>query len=390
MEKRELKIVLEGITINHAGEIIFDSPKTTKERGKFPYTYLRSLEDFMQAVIFADKIVVSSRLPDVGNESPGKDLLAMFDPKMIEWVEEVKGFSPDSVLDNESNSSILGSYLKNLNYSYFQDPGSWREFIMREYITYFYPKGRDKVLYENGKFLFGKNYMEKSELESLISADFIKHLIEPIQRLSLNESNIPPQKALEDFIRKTSLTHVVIGLYYKQFVGLIKVPEFDRNFISHVTRSTLKFDQHECNLKERTPWLTLIPRLIAPTLKLNCTTRFEIPNAIKLVKHNINHDDDLKEMFSDAVHLYQIGDRSRLDVLKKYLESLYPDMEKRGLNFMGSYRVNDEVDDVAIGHDIENGRNVNLVQDYSTSFVPLPERYEAYEKEAYRLFKELR
>jgi len=66
-----LTFVFEGITVQHAAELLLDTETTRADRKACRYTYLCSLQDFSLDLLAGDAIEVSRNLPSVGTSVPG-------------------------------------------------------------------------------------------------------------------------------------------------------------------------------------------------------------------------------------------------------------------------------------------------------------------------------
>src|SRR5207302_1352299 len=67
-----LTVVLDGITFQHAAELVLKWDATLADRSRCCHTYIRSLEDAAFALLFADQVVVPNKMPVVGRDgSPG-------------------------------------------------------------------------------------------------------------------------------------------------------------------------------------------------------------------------------------------------------------------------------------------------------------------------------
>ncbi len=69
-----LVVILDGITFQHAAELLLDIGVSAAGRGQAAHTYARCLEDSISALLFADKAGLPAKLPPVGSEYPGETL----------------------------------------------------------------------------------------------------------------------------------------------------------------------------------------------------------------------------------------------------------------------------------------------------------------------------
>ena len=389
MKNPELTIVLEGITINTAAELIFGTQKTAENRKYSRHTYLSCLEDVVQAMVFSDKIIVSGNLPDVGGEYPGREFLELFGKDKVRKIQDNKEFNPDELLANPQIFKLTKAYLKNLDNSYIQDILAWNEFINREYGAYFYPKGTQEIAFINGSYVFGKNYVINIELEQEVPQKFINRLLASLDKILVGVHKKPAPEQLKSFIQRVTLTHVLIWLNYKKQFKIRKIPEYNKNYFPSVTRSTLLTSNSKYNVTPVVAWKTLLPRLLAPYLKRYCTEREDILKIIPALAADLKSR-RYRELFLNAVFEFQSGNLQNLETLKTELETLFKDEKhKRTWGILGTYNPLDGAIGIGIEKEFEFSHKSKMVKNLERTIIHIPERYEPYEIEAKRLFKEL-
>jgi hypothetical protein len=398
MNDQEFLISIEGITAQHAGELIFDNPKTTADRKRCKYTYLRCLEDIAQSILFSKRMIVSKKLPKVGDESPGDRLLKEIakDEGKIIWIEDSISLKPENMVRDESVRIVLGAYLQNLEESFSNDSQAWEEFLTRECTTYFFPnelpikerKGYFKNKEITDERLFGKNYIFDKVLEKDIPPNFLRESLSSLKKLNPDILSVDNDYIYE-FIKRISLTHILIWMYYRKTVELSITTSNEPYFLSHLTRSTLSLADKNFEIRNAF-WGTLVPRMLAPILK-----QLHSPNEIIPALIEISHKKDFenfKRNIIDAENEFKEEKYQQFDKVKKELESIFSteyQVEKWGFSitvgvnpfpyvkpgFERTYR-------------IKSDKSVELERLFSLK--RLPQRYDLYEKEAERLFKELR
>src|SRR5713226_5738615 len=57
--------LLDGITLQKAGELFFETEETRAEQQACPFSYRRSLEDFAEALLFGKGLAITRDLPEV-------------------------------------------------------------------------------------------------------------------------------------------------------------------------------------------------------------------------------------------------------------------------------------------------------------------------------------
>ena len=68
--ENQLSFPMDGITLQHAGELLFDTPVTIEERNNCHETYIRSLEDFCFAYMYGEKFSHTKKFPKIQDYEP--------------------------------------------------------------------------------------------------------------------------------------------------------------------------------------------------------------------------------------------------------------------------------------------------------------------------------
>jgi hypothetical protein len=227
---------LEGITLQHAGELLFETPITIKERTKCPQTYLRSLEDFCFAYLYGS-FSHTGKLPTIDIYEPGKMLIDRFSENFVKLDDnnhaKVKAFLKDQEIVYQ-----LSIDMKNGFYAYQVNPKFWEEWITRESKAYL---GSDSSLYEDlpqtrlYKYAKKPAYLKSKLLQDLIPKEFFQNLI-PIVKKTIKDNKIK-EKAIKEFISRCFLTHQTIYWWYNHLIE-----QNNPNFIQvpHITRSLVR------------------------------------------------------------------------------------------------------------------------------------------------------
>jgi hypothetical protein len=400
MNSQDFLISVEGITAQHAGELIFDNPKTTADRKRCKYTYLRCLEDIAQAILFSNRVIASKKLPKVGDESSGDKLLKEIakDKGKIIWIEDSIPLKPEHMFSDDIVKKVLSSYLQNLEESFSADSKGWGEFLAREYTAYFYPNellNKEKKEYFrnkdiNDEKLFGKNYFFDIGLEKDIKPDFLNKSLSSLKTLISHNLISADKDYLFEFIRRVSLTHILIWMYYRKTVELSITTSNEPYFLSHLTRSTLSLKTNKNFEIHSAFWETLVPRILAPILK-----QLEAPDEIIPALIEISHKDkfeEFKKKIVSADYEYKDGKFESFEKIKKELESIFSNdyqLEKWGFNFTIGLNPFPYVKP-GFERTILRKSEKSLEMERLFSLMRIPQRYDQYEKEAKRLFKELR
>ena len=224
-------VVLEGITVQHAGELIFEIGSTRLNRQDCRDIYLTALEDFAFAYLFGEQIAVSRKLPKVGNDEPGMQLLNDLPPETILDVEITQsGVGPREMLEKHQHRERLFDCINALPEIVSRDRVLWSQFIGREARAYLgnHSSLQDPALSPHDYVFAKKNqggtlidyHMKDSVAESLIDPWVIQVLVDAIKGSSPNNS--PVDNALRVFVTRTILTHIQIFIWYRFAAQLTK------------------------------------------------------------------------------------------------------------------------------------------------------------------------
>jgi hypothetical protein len=240
-----LSIILDGITLQHAGELLLDSPSSQVFRSDCRLTYVQSLEDYAFASFFGERILVSGSLPEVKGDRPGAMLSTL--NQRIAPIE--RGKTAPSVADliqrPDFREAVLAD-LEKLPDAYAIARAAWDEFFIREVETYL---GEDGSLQARRiprqQYKFAQNvqgvprkeyHLQDAELQRLIPANFVSGVVSMLRRHgSLRGASQP---ALEEFVSRTALTHTALYWWYED-VGREQLMDNGAR-LPFVTRATLR------------------------------------------------------------------------------------------------------------------------------------------------------
>ena len=242
-----LVIVLDGITVQHSGELLFNSQVSEHDRHRCRDIYLASLEDFCFAFLFGSGIAVSRNLPKVGEETPGRDLLTMIPESLVLNIDGDRyPLSAGEMLRCHEDRDLLLTCIERLRFCVMTDWDVWKQFIMREASAYL---GDDPSLAKSAlppdDYVFAKKtvdgkqvdyHMKDREAEDQMDASIIASLANTIR-----DADIGTDKAttgLQEFVRRVILTHFQIFLWYSRAASA-SVPEYLRLRLPYPTRSRL-------------------------------------------------------------------------------------------------------------------------------------------------------
>lgn len=244
----KLTAILEGITVQHAGELIFNTGSTVAERRTSRLVYLYALEDFAFAYVFGGEIAVSKNLPKVGDDTPGRHLLSELPERLIIDVDtKVLKFSPRDMLARQIDKDILIRSIAELHKIVPKDLDVWRQFIIREARSYLgdNPTLRSADISPDD-YVFAKRshegreedyHMKDRSVEDQLNKSVVKTLVDAI--ITAGAQANAERNALSEFVRRTILTHLQIYLWYRR-AATAATKIADRLRIPYPTRASLE------------------------------------------------------------------------------------------------------------------------------------------------------
>ncbi len=133
----ELTIVMDGWTIQQAGELILDWSATSDHRLHCRATYARCTEDFVFAVLFGAKVVMPKSFANVGDGSPGESLAGHFKD-----IAERSSVAPSQeelleLLESDIFRPRIETDLKCFHNAVKKDATYWKDYMLREVPIYF-------------------------------------------------------------------------------------------------------------------------------------------------------------------------------------------------------------------------------------------------------------
>lgn len=270
---------MDGITVQHAGELLFDTSATERQRGQCAETYLRSLEDVAFALIVGSGLAVSKNLPKVGNETPGADLCVHFGA-YVRPVEEARTSAPDGIVATIGGRKAVAAWLRALSHLKKKDYPFWREFALREADAYLWPseaEGRMLILRAESApsdLRFGKPYWVVPELQRIVPLDLATRLASEI----LIHHSVPRPSAVE-FVQRSIVAHATIFEWYQRRLRRGAGPEKAMTHLPHVTRTTFVAEEEI----DRELWRVarlLMPRMLGEILR-GCDRRGDVLKRIE-------------------------------------------------------------------------------------------------------------
>ena len=248
-KQKRLNVTMDGITVQHAGELLFDATATSGHRRSSWETYLRSLEDFAFSLVYGTSVSVSGSLPKVGNESPGQILIDQYKDWFID-AENFAGGSPEEMINIDWFRQNVKNTLSILPRALDRHGIYWKQFIYREaenslVIVVEDIDDLDKKnllrteIEDPGKYEYRKTppYIIDRELQNRIPVvGFLEPLAIFLKPYFVDKG--VSHAALIEFISRATLTHMVIYWWYE---CLSRNNTYSSLRVPHITRTLLHF-----------------------------------------------------------------------------------------------------------------------------------------------------
>ncbi len=214
-----ITILVDGITMQHCGELLFDSALTVSNRTTNHEVYERSLEDLTFALVYGSQVSVSGSVPEIGpeghREAPGKVLIKELGNRFIA-VEGKDVMRPEDYIKAGIVRIELEKDIGCVDNAIYQSQEFWRAWITREVPINL---GDDDSLKDENispkQLRYDKSleYIYDPDLQRGISEETINTLLGWISSdpRTKNKSSL----ALREFVCRNLVTHLAINRWYE-------------------------------------------------------------------------------------------------------------------------------------------------------------------------------
>lgn len=205
--------VIDGIVLQHAGELLFDTAATSTARTLGRSIYSACLEDFAFAIVYGKSFITPGALIQVGGEIPGEILADRFHFMRRKPSVEGVSFSPDDLLRTPIYRERIISDLLHLDKALTIGKEHWEHWIVREARVYL---GNHSSLFDRDckaeELQFGKfpPYACDKALQAKIPRKLVDHLVGCLSHVCQGYS----RAVLEEFVQRCVLTLDVISWWY--------------------------------------------------------------------------------------------------------------------------------------------------------------------------------
>jgi hypothetical protein len=267
-----MDILLNGLTLQLAGEVLFYDHNKLDPFREYRKTYTACLSDLAFSILFAESTLVSGGIPIRGGRNPGKTLVETFgrEIKILDTHPSLGTGVPDKpekLLDKNNpnwseNSNAIVQRIANFCSNYQRAPEELQEWIKREADADF---GADDSVFAYGIPL--SEYKYQKEIPPMISRE-IQNNLPPyfVGPMSDAVTSVLQRKggdrtfsrsAIEEFVSRNTLTHMVIDYWYD-----------------------LKFNEETSKSIRQLPYIT---RRIAPWAEMHQIKSIIMPHALAAV-----------------------------------------------------------------------------------------------------------
>jgi hypothetical protein len=329
-------VVLDGITVQHAGELLFDCGDSSQRRLS-RHTYIRCLEDFTFAILMGEGFALAGTLPKVGTEHPGAILLEeikSFDDKLRYDLGYSSQFTPLDILSHPEYREKIYNGLLCTHQSYNrgkQNKRFWMDFLRREISSYM---GKHESLCDSRipteQIIFAHEtpYLQDSFLQSSIKREsFLDELSSLLHtELKLSNANVR-EEALTEFITRVILSHITRFWWYESirngsgFKNNLGLPYVIRSLVRQME---LKEQGLPGSVKRKTQhFKTIVTRLALADVILSAPVqRHEIIDHLMHLRCTEFYE-DIRKLWTDLVNEINLRTKNnKFDMIKSIISDI--------------------------------------------------------------------
>jgi hypothetical protein len=299
-----LVVAYDGITFQHAAEMLLDPDPTRNTRKLSKHTYVRSLEDLAYGLAFADRIVLpAGEMPKVGGSSPGENLVDRLGASLVERVPYIGKTKEWAIANGREQLQTTLSAMSGISagpVSYYAD------FIKRESQVHF---GSDPTVRtaKRSDFRFAEtHYTPDAQLQAAIPETFVNQLT-PVVRAQVKEVR-PSDEAIDEFLRRCLVTHFGNDYSYGESVAAR-----NQNYVRlpHVTRSVV----HNVLADEHGQFAELVTPHVLLLALIRAKKRDDVLSALLALRADPPMARIKRYIVDALMELESIGKRNKIDNL---------------------------------------------------------------------------
>ena len=206
-------LILDGISLQHAGELLLDSAVSRRYRRDCRLVYRLSLEDYAFASLLGDIVTVSGNLPDVRGDTPGATLTTL--NTRIRPIERGATTPVTELIEDAGFRQAVKEDLARLENAFRIYP----QFFIREADAYL---GNNDNLRDTdidpANYDFRKRplYLQDSDLQDTVgSATGFQDAVFKLLRARVDQK-VASDPALVEFIQRVVVTHTALYWWYEE------------------------------------------------------------------------------------------------------------------------------------------------------------------------------
>ncbi|QVL30805.1 helix-turn-helix transcriptional regulator [Telmatocola sphagniphila] len=306
--------IVDGIILQCAGELIFDSDATSTLRTKNRNTYIACFEDFLFTSIYSDSFGTTSALPNAGTDSPARLLTTQLSSLFKNHEQQiVKQITHEEILNHHVHRRNLQSDMMAMFDAYSLNKKIWHDWILREARLYL---GTHKSVLQKTadfeKFVFAKTpeFFQDAQLTKAIHYKFVDSLLAPLVELYPKHH----KKALQEFLLRTALSHIVVGWWYD--LNSLSVPASIR--MPYTVRSSIRLalaGRKSALSKQRFAKNFLVKNAFLELIEAyRCRDRSEVLDILLLMRDK-KHFVNLRNRWNELELEMSLGNEKAIDTL---------------------------------------------------------------------------
>jgi DNA-binding winged helix-turn-helix (wHTH) protein len=285
-------VIFDGVTLNKASELLYDTEATLSEREASGTTYVRSLEDFTMGFVFGG-CVFSGKVQEVApGVEPVSDMRKEFGEERIQQFKGNVTSKPSDLLDpHHDERTTLEALLLQLGDAIVRNPDSWREHAIREIRGIGPGVGLSLFEEDPGKYSFATDFWRDRLLQDTVPQTFIEFMV----KVAKGRPELPASvhdAALREYFSRNALAHILVFRWYQE----VAERQFGLGgavFIPHATRASLIPTRLLASIKASTAQSS------SPIWRLK---RFAMPRIILSILDQSIGRDDFRKILLDHAH----------------------------------------------------------------------------------------
>ena len=314
-DNNELVVALDGITVQHAAELLFDTAVDSTVRAQCPDAYLQSLGDLVFALLCGHRFATSARIPTSPNR-PDRPAAEIIKDAFKDRLIPVGGIpTPEDILNDPTRLRLLKKDLEYLVPALDLKRVAWEDFIRRETALYL---GNDDTLRRQlagSQYVFGgTHYTSRRQLLAMVPEAFILALMPCVKSTA---PRLISDAAMREFITRVAVTHLLF--YWDNEASAEPILASGGVRLPHETRALLRYVQMKGELPKAVLKRAVAPHALKYVLSKS-ETRADVVSRLQDLYY-VRLFRDVRSVLCDTVVESDHGDT-------KSVQTLLDDMER--------------------------------------------------------------